>query len=315
MRKLIVILVIVSFLFSSCVSATNVTFYTEPEGAEVYVDNESLGDSPTSKRMTNGVWADPRVRVEAEGYKPRSTRVDKELKAANLALGLLIWWPALLWVHGPEQRQRIELVPLEDGAVARTEPEPEQEQPEPATTAAPAESAGSGEIERRSIAAIDRSLAEGETIRLGLVVRNAEGTESDRLAGPSRNTLTGRLLERFGPHDSFQLVDRDETEAILEEYEFQMSGLVDESQLNEIGQLSGITHLLVVEYAREEVSSVLTVEDRRRLLDVRNGTAVAADTTVTTFIWDANAVEYREVSSTHNGRPVRIEDGRLYPAE
>jgi hypothetical protein len=57
------------------------------------------------------------------------------------------------------------------------------------------------------------------------------------------------------------------------------------------------------------------VEDRRRLLDVRNGTALAADTTVTTFIWDANAVEYREVSSTHNGRPVRIENGRLYPAE
>lgn len=312
MRKLIIILVIVSFLFSSCVSATNVTFYTEPEGAEVYVDDESLGESPTSKRMTNGVWADPRVRVEAEGYKPRSTRVDKELKAANLVLGLLLWWPALLWVHGPEPRQRIELAPLEDDAVARTEPEPEREQPEPATQPDPAEG---GQIKRRSITAIERTLAEGETMRLGLVVRNANGDESGRLAGPSRNTLTGRLLERFGLHDSFQLVDRDETEAILEEYEFQMSGLVDESQLNEIGRLAGITHLLVVEYAREEVSSVLTVEDRRRLLDVRNGTALAADTTVTTFIWDANAVEYREVSSTHNGRPVRIENGRLYPAQ
>jgi hypothetical protein len=312
MRKLIVILVIVSFLFSSCVSATNVTFYTEPEGAEVYVDGQRLGESPTSTRMTNGVWADPRIRVEAEGYKPSSTRVDKELKAVNLALGLLLWWPALLWVHGPEPRQRIELAPLEDGAVARTEPEPEQEQPEPA---APPATAEGGEIERRSITAIERTLAEGEAIRLGLVVRNADGDESGRLAGPSRNTLTGRLLERFGSHDSFQLVDRDETEAILEEYEFQMSGLVNESQLNEIGQLAGITHLLVVEYAREEQASVLTVEDRRRLLDVRNGTALAADTTVTTFIWDANAVEYREVSSTHNGRPVRIENGRLYPAE
>ena len=312
MRKLIVILVIVSFLFSSCVSATNVTFYTEPEGAEVYVDGQRLGESPTSKRMTNGVWADPRVRVEAEGYKPSSTRVEKELKGVNLALGLLLWWPALLWVHGPEPRQRIELAPLEDGAVARTEPEPEQEQPEPA---APPATADDGEIERRSITAIERTLAEGEAIRLGLVVRNADGDESGRLAGPSRNTLTGHLLERFGSRDSFQLVDRDETEAILEEYEFQMSGLVDESQLNEIGQLAGITHLLVVEYAREEQASVLTVEDRRRLLDVRNGTALAADTTVTTFIWDANAVEYREVSSTHNGRPVRIENGRLYRAE
>ncbi|NBB90265.1 MAG: PEGA domain-containing protein [Spirochaetes bacterium] len=312
MRKLIVILVIVSFLFSSCVSATNVTFYTEPEGAQVYVDDQYLGESPASKRMTNGVWADSRVHVEAEGYKSSYTRVDKEIKAANLALGLLIWWPALLWVHGPEPRQRIELAPLEDGAGARDDPAPQREQPE---SAAPPATADDGEIERRSITAIERTLAEGETIRLGLVVRNADGDESGRLAGPSRNTLTGRLLERFGSNDSFQLVDRDETEAILEEYEFQMSGLVDESQLNEIGQLAGITHLLVVEYAREEQGSVLTVEDRRRLLDVRDGTALAADTTVTTFIWDANAVEYREVSSTHNGRPVRIENGRLYRVE
>ena len=101
MRKLVLILVIVSFLFSGCVSATNVTFYTDPEGADVYVDGKLVGESPTRKRMSNAVWANPRVRVEAEGYKPRSTRVDKEVKAANLALGLLLWWPALLWVQGP----------------------------------------------------------------------------------------------------------------------------------------------------------------------------------------------------------------------
>ncbi len=312
MRKLVVVLVLVSFLFSSCVSATNVTFYTDPAGAEVYVDNRPVGESPTSKRMTNGVWADPRVRVEAEGYKSRSTRVDKEVKVANLVLGLLLWWPALLWVHGPKPNQRIALSPLDDDTEAATQPEPQREQDKPVV----AETTTQGsEIERRSMVAIERTLAEGETIRLGLVVRNADGDESGRLAGPSRNTLTGRLLERFGPNDSFQLVDRDETEAILEEYEFQMSGLVDEGQLNEIGRLAGITHLLVVEYARDELSSVLTVEDRRRLLDVRNGTALAADTTVTTFIWNADAVEYREVSTTHNGRPVRIENGRLYPAE
>ncbi|MFP3960383.1 MAG: PEGA domain-containing protein [Spirochaetaceae bacterium] len=320
MRRAIAVIVLVSFGFVGC--ATNVTFYTKPEGAEVYVDDEPIGESPARKRMTNAVWKNPKVRAEQEGYYPRTTNVDKEIKAANLLVGILVWWPTLLWAYGPEKSQRIVLRPVEQ---AHDEGEGEEDRDVAAADAREAErervettvpeTPEGNEIQRRTFLAVERALEDGRTIRLGLQVRSAGEEESGRRAGPSRNALAGQLLERFEAHDGFQLVEREETDAILEEYEFQMSGLVDEEQLNEVGRLSGITHLLIVEYAREEQGSVLTVEDRRRLLDVSDGTAMAADTTVTTFIWDANAMEYRVVSSTHNGRPVRIEDGRLYPVE
>ena len=327
MRRVVGIIVLVVFSLSSCVTATNVTFDTAPDGADVYVDGSRVGESPTSKRISNGIWSDPRVRIEKEGYETMNSELRKELKGVNLAIGLLLWWPALLWVHGPVETQFFRLEPTAEtaaaaaeGDAARAAEELDAAEAERGTAAEAGEPAPEepraetdGRIVRQTIRATERALERGDEVRLGVVVRTGESGSG--AGGMSEDAIIARLLERFGRNESFSIVDRSETEEIAKEFEFQMSGMVDEEQLSEYGRLSGATHLLVVESVRDEQGSVLILEDNRRLLHVESGTALAADATVTTMIWNADRGEYEVVSRTYNGRPVRLEDGRMYPAE
>jgi hypothetical protein len=321
MRRVITVAVLIVFLLSSCVTHTNVTIDTDPEGADVYVDGRPIGESPADQRLSNAIWNSPRVRVEMDGYETINSEVRKELKGVNLAIGLLLWWPALLWVHGPVENQFFNLQPASEAAAARAAEAAEEasRDDEPAETAEASEAPEAyepeaDEVQRQTMVEIERTLREGTEVRLGLVVRDASAEQGGG-GGRSEQAIVTRLLQRFGRYDDFHLVDRSETEAIVEELEFQMTGLVDEDQLAEYGRLSGATHLLIVEYVRDEQASVLIVEDRRRLLRVQTGTAVAADATVTTLIWDTDTGQYEVVSRKHNGRPVRMEDGRLYAVE
>jgi hypothetical protein len=326
MRRAVGIAVLVVFSLSSCVTATNVTFDTAPDGADVYVDGSRIGESPTSERISNAIWSDPRVRIEKEGYETINSELHKELKGVNLAIGLLLWWPALLWVHGPVETQFFRLEPTAETAAAAaegdaaraaedldtTDDETASERAQDRDAEESREETG-GRIVRQTIRATERALARGDEVRLGVVVRTGESGSA--AGGMSEDAIIARLLERFGRNESFSIVDRSETEEIAKEFEFQMSGMVDEEQLSEYGRLSGATHLLVVESVRDEQGSVLILEDNRRLLHVESGTALAADATVTTMIWNADRGEYEVVSRTYNGRPIRLEDGRMYPAE
>ncbi len=38
------------------------------------------------------------------------TTLDKEVKMVNLVCGILLWWPSLLWVYGPEPVQNVTMV-------------------------------------------------------------------------------------------------------------------------------------------------------------------------------------------------------------
>jgi len=79
--------------------------------------------------------------------------------------------------------------------------------------------------------------------------------------------------------------------------------------------MSGATHLLVVTYERSENDGVLTVSDRRRLLQIETGNVIATDVIQITLLWNASSGVYEVVSSTYNNRPVRIVDGRIYTIE
>ena len=92
-----------------CVSSTNVTFNTETEGAEVYVDGELIGTTPTTAKLSNAIWDDPDILIKQAGYKDLRTGVKKEVKGANVALGLTVNWAALLWVYGPKKVQNFVL--------------------------------------------------------------------------------------------------------------------------------------------------------------------------------------------------------------
>ena len=92
-----------------CVSSTNVTFNTETEGAEVYVDGELIGTTPATAKLSNAIWNDPDILIKQAGYKDLRTGVKKEVKGANVALGLTVNWAALLWVYGPKKVQNFVL--------------------------------------------------------------------------------------------------------------------------------------------------------------------------------------------------------------
>ena len=109
MRKAVVVLLLLGGLLSGCVMSTTVTIDSDPRGAEVYVDNRKIGQTPVTTRMSNGIWEDPSIRLEKEGYSAVYGSLNKDIKPVNLVVGLVLWWPSLLWVYGPESYQHFYL--------------------------------------------------------------------------------------------------------------------------------------------------------------------------------------------------------------
>lgn len=105
-------LVMLASILSSCVTKTHVTFNTDTAGADVYVNGEYIGKTPVSKKMSNAVWEDPDILIKKDGYQDMHFSVQKEVKTVNLICGLLLWWPSLLWVHGPKGQQHYMLTPV-----------------------------------------------------------------------------------------------------------------------------------------------------------------------------------------------------------
>lgn len=109
MKRFLALAVAVIFL-AGCVTNTMVTIETNPPEATVYVDHKEIGESPVTVQMSNAVWNDPDILIQLPGYKDLRTSVEKEIKVANLVSGLLLIWPAFLWVYGPEKYQYFDLI-------------------------------------------------------------------------------------------------------------------------------------------------------------------------------------------------------------
>ena len=95
---------------TSCISSTRVRIISDVPGADVYVDGENVGKTPTEIVLSNGVWEDPEIVLKKDGYQDQYTTVNKELKVFNLVSGLILWWPSLLYVYGPKQFQHYILI-------------------------------------------------------------------------------------------------------------------------------------------------------------------------------------------------------------
>lgn len=60
----------------------DVRFMSEPEGADVYVDNIYVGSTPTLWQSRSGLPDTAYVRIEKEGYEPlRNAMIDKTYRA------------------------------------------------------------------------------------------------------------------------------------------------------------------------------------------------------------------------------------------
>ena len=65
---------------SSCVTQTRVSFLTDIDGAEIYVDGEKIGTSPVTTKLSNAIWNDPDILIRKDGYKDLYTDLTKEIK-------------------------------------------------------------------------------------------------------------------------------------------------------------------------------------------------------------------------------------------
>ena len=95
----------------SCVSSSYVTFNTDVDGADVYIDGELVGTTPTTVELSNAVWEDPDIVIRKTGYKDLRTSLTKEIKGPNVAFALLLNTWAWLWVYGPKENQNFILTP------------------------------------------------------------------------------------------------------------------------------------------------------------------------------------------------------------
>ena len=76
------------FLLSGC--AQTVRLNTEPEGADIYVNNIFVGQSPTQYRTQTGTPDTAYVRIDKRGYvEVRNAVIEKQYKA-NVSLLWLI---------------------------------------------------------------------------------------------------------------------------------------------------------------------------------------------------------------------------------
>lgn len=104
MKKGISLLLIALVVLMGC--STMVAIHTLPEKAKITINDQPMGPNET---LSNFDFNDYNVKISADGYKTLNTSLKKEVKVGALVLGLLLWWPELLWVYGPSANQSFEL--------------------------------------------------------------------------------------------------------------------------------------------------------------------------------------------------------------
>ena len=61
--------------------------------------------------LINFVTTNYILELEMDGYKTLKTQLEKEAKFGAIVVGLLLWWPELLWIYGPKAFYNYELRP------------------------------------------------------------------------------------------------------------------------------------------------------------------------------------------------------------
>ena len=91
------ILLLVTFLFSSCSSSTMI--HSIPSGAKVYLDSEYAGTTPCLMENMKISFSKTRVELKEEGYETFITSVtkDEEVNVGAIIGGLFVLVP-FLWV-------------------------------------------------------------------------------------------------------------------------------------------------------------------------------------------------------------------------
>ena len=115
MKKLIIqsaaLILSTSILLSSCASTT--VFQTTPSGAKLYMNGESVGNTPYTYSDTKIVGTTTVVKITAEGYEDFNyvLKRNEEANVGAIIGGVFLLFP-FLWVMDYKPMHSFELVPL-----------------------------------------------------------------------------------------------------------------------------------------------------------------------------------------------------------
>ncbi len=105
-------LAVFTFVATGC--ASTVLINSSPDGAEVFIDGQSIGYTPTSYTDSGIVFSNRQVEVHLDGYEVhRATiRRDAEINVGALLGGIFCLWPLFLWALDYPSQVNYQLRPL-----------------------------------------------------------------------------------------------------------------------------------------------------------------------------------------------------------
>ena len=101
------------FLMSSCASSTFIESY--PNGADLYLNGEAVGQTPYEMRDTKPMFSSTSVRIEKEGYRTFYTTItrDEEADVGAIIGGVFFFFP-FIWAFKYKPTRFYKLVPESD---------------------------------------------------------------------------------------------------------------------------------------------------------------------------------------------------------
>ena len=112
-KKLATLLLIVSLLLLGCSSTT--VFRSDPSGAKVYINGESVGKTPYTYSDTKIMFSNNTVRLEKKGYETFYTSFTRD-EAVNVGaiIGGFFTLVPFLWAMEYNPTHNYELIPLKE---------------------------------------------------------------------------------------------------------------------------------------------------------------------------------------------------------
>ncbi len=110
-KIIFVLLIAMALSMSSCATSSFVRFTVNVPDATIILDGKRLKNAEEGIKLSNAIWEDPSVLVQAPGQNDYRGSLKKEVKVGNAVIGYLLFWPSLLWCYGPAPEQYFYLSP------------------------------------------------------------------------------------------------------------------------------------------------------------------------------------------------------------
>ena len=91
------------------------------------------------------------------------------------------------------------------------------------------------------------------------------------------NSWENYYLSFFAPERYFNLIDRGKVDNVLNEQKLQYSGSINTETQQELGEMLGASHLLIIDYSRFYVSNVEALDiETHKLIEIKSGKVLAS---------------------------------------